>query len=297
MTRFQREAEAASALFHPNVVGVYDVNHTADGRPYIVAEFLEGEQLGDFLERAGKLPVPLAIHIVRQVCRALGAAHERGIVHRDIKPENIFLTGAPAAPVAKVLDFGISKLAGDATGLTKTGMVMGTPAYMAPEQARGDRVDHQADIYALGAILYRVVTGKRPFEEMDALATLTSVLTEDPPRPREIDPSVPDALEIVIQRAMAKDPADRYRTTAALEADLAAFDTGLPASGSGVTHDSAGSTFVKPVAGSSGDATARTVLAAGPAANQTVGRLLDHRLGAAHGAGRRSDRRVDPLAR
>jgi serine/threonine-protein kinase len=210
---------------------------------------------------------------VRQVCHALGAAHERGIVHRDIKPENVFLTGDPAAPVAKVLDFGISKLAGDAAGLTKTGMVMGTPAYMAPEQARGDKVDHQADIYATGAILYRAVTGKRPFEEMDALATLTSVLTEEPPRPREIAPSVPDALEIVIQRAMAKEPADRYRSMAAFDADLAVFDTGLPAAGSSVTHDSAGTTFVKPVAASSGDATARTVLAAGPAANQTVARM------------------------
>src|SRR5687768_8828398 len=107
VTRFQREAEAASGLLHPNVVGVYDVNHTPDGRPYIVAEFLDGEELGDYLERIGKLPYGAAVHIVRQVCRALGAAHARGIVHRDVKPENVYLTGEPSAPIIKVLDFGI----------------------------------------------------------------------------------------------------------------------------------------------------------------------------------------------
>src|SRR5688572_12375913 len=110
VTRFQREAEAASGLLHPNVVGVYDVNHTPDGRPYIVAEFLDGEELGDYLERIGKLPYGAAVHIVRQVCRALGAAHARGIVHRDVKPENVYLTGEPSAPIIKVLDFGISKV-------------------------------------------------------------------------------------------------------------------------------------------------------------------------------------------
>jgi len=219
VTRFQREAEAASVLTHPNVVGVYDVNTSADGRPYIVAEMLEGEELGNYLERLGKLPVVEAVHIVRQVCRALGAAHAHGIVHRDVKPENVFLAG-PSATV-KVLDFGISKVAENSDGLTKTGTVMGTPDYMAPEQARGDRVDARADIYAVGAILYRALTGRKPFDGMDPMAILTAVLTQEPERPSTLEPSIPLSLELIVQRTMAKSPAERFATMEALEQALA----------------------------------------------------------------------------
>ncbi|HEY4107262.1 MAG TPA: serine/threonine-protein kinase [Polyangiaceae bacterium] len=222
VTRFQREAEAASVLTHPNVVGVYDVNTSADGRPYIVAELLEGEELGNYLERVGKLPVMEAVHIVRQVCRALGAAHAHGIVHRDVKPENVFLASPDA--VVKVLDFGISKVAENSDGLTKTGTVMGTPDYMAPEQARGDRVDARADIYAVGAILYRALTGRKPFDGLDPMAILTAVLTEEPERPSVREPSIPLALELIVQRTMAKLPAERFQTMEALEQALAPFD-------------------------------------------------------------------------
>jgi len=234
VARFQREAEAASGIGHPNVVDVYDVHHTEDGRPYLVGEFLEGEELGDFLQRAGKIPHPLAVRMVRQVCRALGAAHARGVVHRDMKPENVFLVGNLQNPTVKVIDFGISKV-GDAggTALTRTGMIMGTPSYMAPEQARGDKVDHRADIYAVGGILYRALTGKKPFDSDDPSATLTLVLTEDPERPRSLEPSIPQALELVIQRAMAKNPKDRYQSMAELEADLSPFDPDATASGDG----------------------------------------------------------------
>jgi serine/threonine-protein kinase len=226
ISRFQREAEAAAAIQSPHVVDVYDVNRTADGRPFIVGEFLEGKEFAEYLEMVGKLPVPVAVRIVRQICKALSAAHEKGVVHRDMKPENVFLTGDLSHPIAKVIDFGISKI-GDTPGtaLTKTGMIMGTPSYMAPEQARGERVDHRADIYAVGAILYCALTGKRPFDRGDPTATLTAVLTEDPPRPRSIEASIPDPLELVIQRAMAKSPNDRYPSMAELEADLAAYDT------------------------------------------------------------------------
>jgi serine/threonine-protein kinase len=229
VTRFQREAEAASVLTHPNVVGVYDVNTSADGRPYIVAELLQGEDLGSYLERAAKLPVVEAVHIVRQVCRALGAAHTHGIVHRDVKPENIFLV-RPNATV-KVLDFGISKVAENSDGLTKTGTVMGTPDYMAPEQARGDRVDARADIYAVGAILYRALTGRKPFDGTDAMAILTAVLTQEPERPSTLEPKIPLSLELIVQRTMAKLPAERFATMEALEAALAPFDSpdALPA--------------------------------------------------------------------
>jgi serine/threonine-protein kinase len=222
VTRFQREAEAASVLAHPNVVGVYDVNTSADGRPYIVAELLVGEDLGKYLERLGRLPVIEAVRIARQVCRALGAAHAAGIVHRDVKPENVFLAG-PSATV-KVLDFGISKLAEVSDGLTKTGTVMGTPDYMAPEQARGDRVDARADVYAVGAILFRALTGRKPFDGTDPMAILTAVLTQEPERPSTLEPSIPLSLELIVQRTMAKLPAERFASMDALEQALAPFD-------------------------------------------------------------------------
>jgi serine/threonine-protein kinase len=150
--RFVREAQATSVLTHPNIVSALDIGQTSDGRPFIVSELLQGVQLGEYFARKGKLPVAEAVRIVRQACQALIAAHAKGIVHRDIKPGNLFLVGEPAALKVKVLDFGIS-LVGDAS-LTKTGMIMGTPAYMPPEQASGTRVDHRADIYALATVLY-----------------------------------------------------------------------------------------------------------------------------------------------
>jgi tRNA A-37 threonylcarbamoyl transferase component Bud32 len=257
VARFQREAEASSHLSHGNVVAVYDVHRTDDGRPYIVQELLEGEELGEVLTHAGKLDAGRAVRIARQVCLGLAAAHDRGIVHRDMKPENVFLVGDEDDPVAKVLDFGISKLVDTRETLTKTGMVIGTPAYMAPEQASGMPVDHRADIYAVGAILYRAIGGKKPFEGMDAAATLTALLTQDPPRLRTAEPSVPEGLEMVIQKAMAREADDRYQSMADLEADLAEFDPmgALPAASSAITGPTTGP-FGHP------DPSARTMLAA-----------------------------------
>ena len=232
VTRFQREAESASVLSHPNVVGVYDVNTAPDGRPYLVAEMLQGEQLGELLAKSGKLSVGEAVRIVRQVARALSLAHEHGIVHRDIKPENVFLVDDGG--LVKVIDFGISKVGHGNDGLTKTGTVMGTPDYMAPEQARGDRVDARADIYAVGAILYRALTGRKPFSAPDSMSTLTAVLTQEPERPSSIESSIPLALELVIQRAMAKRPEERYQSMRELDRALSAFDDGQGSSFSGV---------------------------------------------------------------
>lgn len=225
--RFRREAEAAAAIASEHVVGVYDVDDDEMGRPYIVAELLEGIELGDLLDEEGRLPIPRAVRIVRQICRALIAAHDQNVVHRDMKPENVFLCGDPEAPTAKVLDFGISRLddGGEGTNLTKAGTVMGTPAYMPPEQARGARVDHRADIYSVGAILYQAVTGKLPFDRDDPMATVAAVLTEEPPRPRSLAPEIPEGLEIVIQRAMAKDAEARLSTMRELDAALAPYDT------------------------------------------------------------------------
>jgi serine/threonine protein kinase len=231
LTRFQREAEAAAAIAHSHVLEVFDVSRTDDGRPFIVGEYLEGEDFHDFLEKRHKLDVPTTVAIARQVCGALRAAHEAGVVHRDMKPENIFVIttrgviGRPGAPFVKVLDFGISKVKGTGeTNLTRTGMIMGTPNYMAPEQARGEKVDHRVDVYALGAIIYRMVTGKRAFDGTDPGAVITAVLSDEPLRPRALEPSIPESFEVVVQRAMAKDARDRYQSMEELDRALSVFD-------------------------------------------------------------------------
>jgi serine/threonine-protein kinase len=231
VARFQREAEASSGIGHPNVVDVFDLGMTPDGRPFLVSEFLEGKDFATLLDERERIDFAVAVHVVRQVCRALSAAHARGVVHRDVKPENVFLVGDMESPVVKVLDFGISKFdsAGGAS-LTQTGMIMGTPGYMPPEQARGAKTDHRADIYGVGAMLYRAVTGRLPFDSDDAAEALSMVLTEEPPRPRSIESSIPEALELVIQKAMAKDPEDRYRSMADLDERLAPFDPETPSS-------------------------------------------------------------------
>jgi len=208
------------------VVQVFDVHRTSEGRPFLVCEFLEGVELAEHIQHEGKVSIAFAIRVTRQLCKALAAAHALGIVHRDMKPENVFLTGPISAPIAKVIDFGISKT-GDTPGtqLTKTGMIMGTPSFMAPEQAKGLKVSHHCDIYAVGAILYNMVTGQRPFDRNDPTATLTAVLIEDPPRPRSLEPSISENLEAVIQRAMSKESGDRHANMTELDAALAPFDT------------------------------------------------------------------------
>ena len=225
LARFEREAQSAATIDHPNVVEVVDVCRLDDGRPFIVTEFLEGEELGALLDRVGRLPNDTAIRIVRQICRALMAAHAKGIVHRDMKPENVFLVGDLASPRVKIIDFGISKQSDASAKLTRTGMVMGTPAYMAPEQARGEHVDHRVDVYGVGGILYRCVTGHKPYEGEDGAMVLTQVLVEEPRRPRTVEPSVPGELEVVIERAMARNCEDRLASMADFEAELAALDS------------------------------------------------------------------------
>jgi len=227
LTRFEREADAASTISHPNVVEVVDIHRLDDGRPYLVCEYLDGEDLGTLLDRVNSIPSEMALRLTVQICRALGAAHERGIVHRDMKPENVFLVGDPSAPRVKIIDFGISKHSNGSAKLTRTGMVMGTPAYMAPEQARGEAVDHRVDIYAVGAILYRATTGHKPYEGADGAMVLTQVLTEEPYRPRHHHPDISEPLELLIQRAMARDRADRHASMSELEAALTELDPTL----------------------------------------------------------------------
>jgi serine/threonine-protein kinase len=282
VARFQREAESASSIRDAHVLDVLDVHRTAEGLPYLVSEFLDGQELGERVKDAGKLELGVAVSITRQVCRALSAAHARGIVHRDMKPENVFLTTQNGRTVAKVLDFGISKGGRGDTHLTKTGMIMGTPSYMAPEQARGEAVDLRADVYAVGALLYHLLTGKKPFDSDDAAAVLTMVLSEEPPRPRSIEPSIPEGLELVVQRAMAKDPRERHQSMAELDLALAPFDTvgdafDVPAPPVSVRSLGDGTVAKTSVRGGL-DATARTMMAqmgrSGPAGDPKLARPL-----------------------
>jgi serine/threonine-protein kinase len=226
VARFQREAEAAAAIGHPNICDVYDVHRAPDGRPYLVTQFLEGRDFGSLLKQRGKVDTPFAVYVAREACSALSAAHATGVVHRDMKPENIFVSGDDGRPTVKILDFGISKLVdGGGAALTRTGTLIGTPAYMSPEQASGYKIDNRTDVYAMGAVLYRALTGRVPFEGSDMAEVLSGVLTVEAPRPRSLEPSIPDGLELVIQRAMAKDPDERFESMDELNAALAPFDT------------------------------------------------------------------------
>jgi serine/threonine-protein kinase len=228
--RFQREAEAAAAISHPNVVAVLDIDRTPRGLPYLVCEYLEGIDLADHLKASGKLSAAAAVHLGRQLCKALAATHASNVIHRDLKPQNIFLVGdfskgVPDRPYVKVLDFGLSRLTDSSENqLTKTGVIMGTPAYMPPEQARGQRVDHRADIYGVGVILYTALTGRPPFDEDTPQATVIAVMHSEPPRPRSLEPKIPPHLELVIERAMAREPAARFQDMAAFEQALAALE-------------------------------------------------------------------------
>ncbi len=202
------EARAAATLDHPNVCTVYEVAETADGRPYIALACYDGETLAQRLER-GPVPAEEAVRIARGVAAGVAAAHARGIVHRDLKPSNVFLCedGTP-----KVLDFGVAKVPGVA--LTKTGHTAGTVVYGAPEQASGD-ADARSDVWAVGVVLYEMLTGARPFAASYEAAVLYAVLHEDPPPPSTLA-DVPPALDAVVARCLAKDPADRYADAAAL---------------------------------------------------------------------------------
>ncbi len=239
LARFQREAETAACISHPNVIGVYDVGRTTDGYSYLVCELLEGHDLDSHLEKNGPLAVAAAVRIAVQVCSALEAAHAGNVVHRDLKPQNVFLLAEADGKVSefprvKVLDFGLSRFMDTAdTQLTRTGVVMGTPSFMAPEQANGLRVDHRVDIYGIGVLLYTMLTGKPPFSEDTLNATLLAVLTREPIRPRSLNPDIPEDLELVVQRAMAKSADDRFADVEEIRKALEAFEpttTGAPAS-------------------------------------------------------------------
>ena len=229
LTRFQREAKAAAKLNHPNIVTIYDVGAHASTH-YIAMEHLEGGSLRERLG-AGPLDPKEALRILTQVASGLDYAHMHGLVHRDIKPANILFT---ADGRAKLTDFGIAR-ASDGTQLTRTGVLMGTPEYMAPEQAAGGVVDHRADLYALGVVLYQMLTGQAPFRGATPHATLHAVIYEPPTPPRQLNPGLWPTIDGVLLRALAKQPDQRFQRgadmVAALEAALAGRDSGEARSG------------------------------------------------------------------
>jgi len=223
--RFRREARAASRIGHPHIVDVTDSGTTGDGSVYFVMEYLEGVELASVIDREGALDIARALRIATQICRALAAAHAVGIIHRDLKPENIFLTVREgAADFVKVLDFGIAKSseAEEARGkrLTHPGMAMGTPEYMAPEQAAGRQADERCDVYAVGAILYEMLTGAPPYEGDNFMEILTKKATVDPDPPGQLRPEIPPQVEALVVSAMARDPDDRPPSMESFEYEL-----------------------------------------------------------------------------
>jgi serine/threonine-protein kinase len=216
--RFRREARSVAQLSHPNIVTVIDRGEQ-DDRQYIVFEYIAGENLKTLVEREGPLPEADAVRLALQIARALGFAHEHGLVHRDVKPQNVLLNGDGQA---KVTDFGIARSLDVKGGLTQTGTVMGTSDYIAPEQARGSRVDAQSDIYSLGAVLYELLTGEVPFSGDNFVAVAMQHINEPPPSVRERRPDVSPRLDAAIRRAMAKEPRDRFASMDELCHELSA---------------------------------------------------------------------------
>jgi serine/threonine-protein kinase len=233
VARFQREALAASRIGSQNIIRVMDTGTAPDGRAYVVMELLEGQPLSKLLEEVGPLPPNRGLRIMRQVLRAVGAAHAKGIVHRDLKPDNIFLiSNGEQEDFVKLLDFGISKivdpdLGAAATKLTTTGVVMGTPLYMAPEQAMGNEIDHHADIYACGVIFYEMLAGQPPFVGQTYAVLVAKMLTTEPPLLNTVREGLPPKTIAAIHRALEKEPTARH---ASAEAFLAALPTASSAS-------------------------------------------------------------------
>ncbi|MEO6420861.1 MAG: serine/threonine-protein kinase [Polyangiaceae bacterium] len=225
--RFEREARAAVRLRSEHVARVIDVGKLDDGAPYIVMEYLEGLDLGDVVEKNGQLSVAEAVDYLLQACEAVAEAHSLGIIHRDLKPQNLFLTSrVDGKPLVKVLDFGISKVnqGADELSLTKTTDVVGSPNYMSPEQLRAARLaDARSDIWALGAILYELLSGRVPFEA-ETLTQLCAMVISDPPRPlKDLRADIPLDLVAVIERCLDKDPTRRFQNVAELADALESF--------------------------------------------------------------------------
>lgn len=229
LARFRREAEAAACIAHPNVVEVYDVDVTHDGYSYLVCEYLAGLDLADYLTKYGRLEPLRAVNLALQVCHALESAHDSGVIHRDVKPHNIFLIAndegsLPEFPATKVLDFGLSRfMDAGGTQLTRAGVIMGTPSYMSPEQAEGKGVDARTDVYGLGAVLFAALAGRAPYEADSLQAVILAVINGTPEQLRRLVPDVPESLEFIVERAMARNCDERYPNMQAFRSALEGY--------------------------------------------------------------------------
>ncbi|HTS89185.1 MAG TPA: serine/threonine-protein kinase [Gemmatimonadales bacterium] len=248
ISRFNREAANASRINHPNVCSIYDFGETPEGLIYLAMEFIEGRSLTDLLHEVSTLPLPRAAAMIQQTAEALQVAHDMGIVHRDLKPDNIMVTTTRGKDVVKVVDFGIAKAIGGDEGraqkVTKTGFVVGTPEYMSPEQLAGDPVDGRSDIYSLGLVFYRMLTGASPFPADSQQETMIKRLTDDP-LPLAVacpDVSFPPEVQRVLDRALARNPNDRYRNAGDLARDVRGLATRL----TGQVDVDAGTQLVRP---------------------------------------------------
>jgi eukaryotic-like serine/threonine-protein kinase len=220
--RFRREAKNAAGLSHPNIVSIYDRGE-AEGTYYIAMEFLDGRSLKELIVARGPAPVKVAVDYARQILAAVGAAHRHGIVHRDIKPHNVLVGGEGRL---KVTDFGIAR--SGASQMTEVGSIIGTAQYLSPEQARGAPVDQTSDLYAVGVVLFEMLTGQVPFTGDTPLEIAMKHLSEVPTPPSELRPEVPHDLDSVVLRALAKEPGERYQSAEEMDADLARVAEGIP---------------------------------------------------------------------
>ncbi|MDQ8154651.1 MAG: serine/threonine-protein kinase [Gemmatimonadota bacterium] len=234
IARFNREASNASRLNHPNICAIYDFGETPDGLIYLAMEFIEGMSLTALVEKSGALPPARAASIIHQSADALQVAHDAGIVHRDLKPDNIMIAkNRDGTDLAKVVDFGIAKAhSSDAQKVTKTGMVVGTPEYMSPEQLSGDKLDGRSDIYSLALVAFNCLTGKLPFPGESAQEAMIARLIEQPKTLAEMRPDVawPADVQAVMDKALARDATERYQSAAQFGRELWAACESMPAS-------------------------------------------------------------------
>src|SRR5258706_15406681 len=229
--RFRREAKHAAALEHPNIVSIYDRGE-AEGTYYIAMEYLDGRSLKELIVQRGPAPVTVSVEYARQILSALRFAHRHGIVHRDIKPHNVLVD---AEGRVKVTDFGIARAG--ASQMTEAGSIVGTAQYLSPEQARGTTVDQRSDLYSLGIVLYELLTGTLPFNGDTPVEIAMKHLSQTPAPPSQLRPELPHDVDLVLTRALAKDPDDRYQSAEEMDADLERLARGAAVSAE--TEDSA----------------------------------------------------------
>src|ERR1700751_2732606 len=248
--RFRREAKNAAGLSHPNIVSIYDRGE-AEGTYYIAMEYLDGRSLKELIVGRGPAPVNVALEYTRQMLAALRFAHRHGIVHRDIKPHNVLVDGEGRV---KVTDFGIARAG--TSQMTETGSIVGAAQYLSPEQARGGEVDPRSDLYSLGVVLYELLTGNTPFDGETPVEIAMKRVSSTPKPPSKLRPDIPRELDMVVLRALAKNPDDRYQSADEMEGDLEGVERGAKVSAT--TVDTATQVMRRPAAATAAGARAAT---------------------------------------